>query len=99
MTTLLTLDGELTVFTAEAHKQRLLAALSGDNELVIDVSGASEVDGAGWQLLLAAQKAAEASGGGLTLQSATPALIEVLRLTDSLGDFRLTAPIQPEEHA
>ncbi|MBI3382223.1 STAS domain-containing protein [Aquabacterium sp.] len=99
MSITLTLDGELTVFTAEALKQRLLSALSGDAELLVDASAVAEVDGAGVQLLLAAQKAAAELGGGLTLQSATPPLIEALTLTDLLGEFRLTAPTHTQEHA
>lgn len=95
----LTLDGELTVFTAEAHKQRLLAALQVEADLLVDASAVAEVDGAGVQLLLAAQKEAVELGGGLTLQSATPPLIEALMLTDLLGEFRLTAPTQTEGQA
>lgn len=87
MSTALILDADLTVFAVAAIKDRLLAALQQDMQLVIDANAVSEVDGAGLQLLIAACKEAQQRGGSLTLQSPSPQMLEALRLIDLSADF------------
>jgi len=61
--------------------------LNQSAELQVDLSGVSEVDGAGVQLLLAAKREAQHRGGTLTLIGHPPQFIEALELTDLARDF------------
>lgn len=58
----LTVDGALTVATAEAWRVRLAAALARGAGLTVDVSAASEIDVFGVQLLWAARRSAREQG-------------------------------------
>lgn len=78
----LSIDGELTIRSAIANRDRLLAALADHGELEVDLAGVSEFDSAGVQLLVAARKSATAAGKVLRLAGASPAIVEVL---DFLG--------------
>jgi anti-anti-sigma factor len=90
--TLLRLEGELTIYTASDVRQRLLAALSGDaaaTVLQLDLTGVTETDTAGMQLLLAARQYARAhqrevriSGVGGCVATA----IQLLGLDDAFAD-------------
>lgn len=83
----LLIEGELTVFTVHELKVRLLAALGEGQPLQIDLSGVSEVDGAGIQLLLAAQREARHRGTAITLLAVPPQVKEALTLADLTHEF------------
>lgn len=83
----LVLDGDLTVFAVAALKDRLMAALQEDVNLIVDGSAVSEVDGAGIQLLLAAGKEAQQRGGTLRLQAPSDQMLEALELIDLRAQF------------
>ncbi|UQU67902.1 STAS domain-containing protein [Couchioplanes caeruleus] len=55
----LAVDGELTVLTAAAQKERLIGALQTSSGLRVDLSGVDEVDTAGLQVLLLARREAD----------------------------------------
>lgn len=83
----LALGGELTIASAAAVREQLLAALRNDAPLDIDLSAVDEFDSAGMQLLLAAKKSAELTGKALRLTHPSRAITDVLALfglTDSL---------------
>jgi anti-anti-sigma factor len=82
MSAALTIEGELTVYTVHALKDRLMTAMAGRADLALDVRGVSEVDGAGIQLLLATQRELRQRGGTLTLSACPPPLLAALALTD-----------------
>lgn len=88
------IEGELTVFTVHSLKERLLAALGQGEALRIDLSGVSEVDGAGVQLLLATRREAQQRGVALALLAPAPALMAALELTDLAREW--AELIQPE---
>lgn len=48
--------GELTIFSVQDIRARLLEALAGLDQLTIDLSGVSELDSAGLQLMLLASR-------------------------------------------
>jgi anti-sigma B factor antagonist len=48
----LTIEGEMTIYTAAKFKDLLVEALRSSNEMEIDLSEVSEMDTAGLQLLL-----------------------------------------------
>ena len=78
----LKLEGEMTIFRATELKSLLL----GDpRPSVLDLSGVTEIDSAGIQLLMLARKLAVLSQAGFQLQAPSEEVVEVfelLRLTD-----------------
>jgi anti-anti-sigma factor len=73
----LRIEGELTIFRAAELKPVLLAEDAPD---VIDLSGVTELDTAGLQLLMLAKKTALARGHELRLVGHSPAVLEVFEL-------------------
>lgn len=59
----LRIDGEMTIYRALELKELLRAALDGASSLELDLSGVTELDTAGLQLLMAAQQSAPLSIG------------------------------------
>ena len=81
-----TIAGELSIYRAAELCQALQAWLPqvlacGDDAVHLDLAEVSDMDTAGLQLLLALQRSAEDAGPRLALQSASPAVMEVLQLT------------------
>ncbi|HEY6794013.1 MAG TPA: STAS domain-containing protein [Kineosporiaceae bacterium] len=77
---ILELEGELTIHTAAEHRGRLLGAIEGDAELALDLTAVTELDTAGLQLLLLAQREAEHVGGRFTLAGASRSVTDVLAI-------------------
>lgn len=83
------IEGELTIYDAAANKPALLAALAGNAELEINLSGVTEIDSAGLQLLLLTKREALRSGKDLRLvahSEATLTVIDLLGLAGYFGD-------------
>jgi anti-sigma B factor antagonist len=83
------IDGAMTIYDAAAGKKVLLDALEGAHELEIDVSGVTELDTAGLQLLVLVKREALARGKRANLVAHSPAVLEVLdcyRLAAYFGD-------------
>lgn len=78
------LQGELTVFRAADVKQTLLA---NPPPLEIDLSGVTDIDTAGVQLLMLAKRAALADGRELRLTAHSPVVIEVFELLNIAAYF------------
>ena len=86
--TLLALDGELNIYRAQALREPLLALLAQDAPLLtIDLSGVSEIDSAGVQLLMAAKRQAQATDRRLVLVGHSPSVIDAFALLDLTGWF------------
>jgi anti-anti-sigma factor len=73
----LRIEGEMTIYRAAELKQALLAEPA---PLQIDLSGVSEIDTAGVQLLMLAHQSAQARQHELRLVAPSPAVIEVFGL-------------------
>ncbi|MBF0561284.1 MAG: STAS domain-containing protein [Alphaproteobacteria bacterium] len=79
--------GSLTVRTADAVRERLLAALAESNRFTIDCSAAEDVDITFIQLVIAARQSAARAGGDLALaQPADGMLLAALRRGGFLTD-------------
>jgi anti-anti-sigma factor len=76
-----TVDGELTIVTVTEQNRRLQALLSGEAGVTIDLSGVTEVDTAGLQVLLLALREAERIGVPLQFHSPSEPVRAVLDLT------------------
>jgi len=85
----LTIEGELTVFTAAEQKTSLLAFLNTGDELEINLANVGEIDTAGLQLLILIKREAAQSGKTLRFVMHSKAVLDVLeltRLTSAFGD-------------
>jgi anti-anti-sigma factor len=83
----LALSGELTIYRAAELKAELLNALRPDTELEVDLSGVTELDTCGVQLLMMAKSTAKAQGGALRLTAHSPAVLDVFDVFDLAGWF------------
>lgn len=79
--------GEMTIYHAAEIKGELLPCVDKWPELEIDLSEVSEIDTAGFQLLVLAKRAAVRSGKSLRLVAHSPATLAVLDLLDMVSYF------------
>lgn len=80
----LRIEGELTIFRAMELKPALLPTPPLDE---IDLSGVTDIDSAGVQLLMLAKKTAAASNRELRIVGHSPAVIEVFELLNVAAYF------------
>lgn len=95
-TSLLRLEGELSIYRAGELKQALLAPLEPSTALEVDLSAVAELDTAGVQLLMLAKKSAQEKQCELRLIAHSPAVLEVLELLNLVayfGDPLIIAPL------
>jgi anti-sigma B factor antagonist len=79
-------NGEMTVYAAESLKQDLLATLSRHSRAtLLDLSGVTEFDTAGLQLLLIARAHAANEGRQLSLVDPSSVVLEALELCQMTG--------------
>lgn len=82
-----TLDGELTIYTAQAIQAKLKKPLGECNSLELNLQGVTELDSAGVQVLIAAKRAARAAGKTLSLCQHSEAVVEVFELMNIAHEF------------
>ena len=82
----LKLDGELSIYRAAELKDLLLARIEQGGPLDLDLSGVTELDSAGVQLLMLAKQAALARGLPLRLLAHSPTVVDVFELLN-LGAY------------
>lgn len=81
-------EGDMSIYRAEALKRELLDALQRSDELELDLSGITEFDTTGLQLLLLLAREAHAAGKPLRLAGVGAVVAEVfglLRLVPEQG--------------
>jgi anti-sigma B factor antagonist len=81
--TIMSLGGEIDLYTAPRLHGELVAILSGDEpvQVVVDMSGIEFCDSTGMNVLLAAHRRAREQGGDLELAAPRPAVRKVLQVT------------------
>jgi len=85
----LEIEGELTIHTAADRRVVLMALADAGGDLELDLSGVTELDTAGLQLLLLARREAARGGGRLTLSAVSRAVADVLAIAHlDLGPAR-----------
>jgi len=85
--------GEMTIYDAAVIKDALFGALQGESDVCLDLSGVSEVDTTGLQLLLMAHRACATHAVPFTVTQ----LSDVMRETLALLRLNVLIPtIQPE---
>lgn len=86
-TALVTLSGEITIATVRDTQPQLVAALSAEMDIEVDVLQVSEIDSAGLQLLIAAKHEAVAQRKTLRLVGHSQAVLDMLDRCDLVGFF------------
>jgi anti-anti-sigma factor len=81
------LDGELTIYRAADLKVSVLEALRKAQLLEIDLSGVTELDTAGLQVLMLAKQVAAAEQRTLRLVQHSPAVVEIFEMLDLVAFF------------
>jgi anti-anti-sigma factor len=84
--TSIAIDGELTIYRAADLKVTVLEALRKSRVLEVDLSGVTELDTAGLQVLMLAKNAAAADKRELRLLNHSPAVVEIVEMLN-LGAF------------
>ena len=97
--TLVKVSGEMTIYTAAELKQALTPLLYRQQALELDLSGVSEMDSAGLQLLLAAKKTMQQGGYPLHLVMHSHAVLDALELCQLAAFFGDPTLIPHADHA
>ena len=85
----LVVEGELTIHTAGDRRAELMGLLERGDHVAVDLSGVTELDTAGLQLLLMARREAAHLGRTLDVVGASPAV------TDTLSIVHLDPALRP----
>lgn len=83
----LCIEGEMTIYRAQELKQMLLEPLQPHVMLEVNLSGVTELDTAGLQLLLLAKRTALKQEGKLRLIGHSPAVLNVFDLLNLAAYF------------
>lgn len=94
----LTIDDELTIYTAATLKEDLFGYLSDSKIIEIDLTSVSEIDSAGLQLLILLKREAIQINKTLTLINHSQAVLEVFELLDLTAHFGDPVIIPTEWH-
>jgi anti-sigma B factor antagonist len=81
--TVMSLGGEIDLYTAPRLHGELVTVLSGESpvQIVVDMSGVDFCDSTGMNVLLAAHRRAREQGGDLELAAPRPAIRKILQVT------------------
>jgi anti-anti-sigma factor len=83
----ISLDGEMTIYRAADLKVTVLEALRKTRVLELDLSGVTELDTAGLQVLMLAKQTAAAEQRELRLLQHSPAVVEIFEMLDLVAFF------------
>ena len=73
-------DGELTIYHVNEFKKGLEKAIKKSSSVNLNLAGVSEIDTAGFQLLMQAQTACLEDDKAFHLVSVSPAVVEVMEI-------------------
>ena len=93
------INENMTIYNATAQKQRLLEALGNCQELDLDLSQVSEMDTAGFQVLLLAKREALKANKTVRLTAHSKVVTELLDLYNMASHFGDPMVIPAQENA
>lgn len=96
-TSVLRIDGEISIYRAAELKQALLASLDQTEELEVDLAAVTELDTAGVQILMLVKRQAQATQRKLHLVGHSPAVLEVFELLNLAAYFGDPLVISPSQ--
>jgi anti-anti-sigma factor len=88
-------NGEMTIYTASECRDLLQQCLQSCKEAEINLSGVTEIDSAGVQLLIQAKREGARLGKSVKLVSHSPSVMEIIdlfRLAPEFGDLMIISP-------
>lgn len=94
----LVIEGDMTIYSANALKGQLLEAIKASPELVLDLSQVSEFDSAGLQVLYLAKREAGAAGHAMRIHAHSQPVRELLELYNLAGYFGDPLLIPSRDH-
>ena len=80
--------GEMTIYTARDWRDRLLIAMEAPGDVVLDLSGVSDIDAAGIQLLASLALEAQAAERMLRFSAVSPRIIEAFEFCRLMHFFK-----------
>ena len=83
-TILLTMIGELTIYTAGKLKSVLLNELNAFSGIVLNLSGIDDADTAGFQLILFMKREADTAGKGFIINEASARVKSIFSLYNEI---------------
>lgn len=83
----LRMEGEFTIYNAQEIRNGLVEHLAANDEIELDLSGITEMDTAGFQLLLATKREGTRLGKAVRYVSHSQAALEVIDLFDMAAQF------------
>ncbi len=95
----ITINEDMTIYNAAAQKPMLLEALADCRELDLDLSQVSEMDTAGFQVLLLVKREALKANKAVRLTAHSKAVTELLDLYNMASYFGDPMVIPAKEHA
>ncbi len=96
----LSVDNEMTIYTAASMRQQFQDFLVSDDDLELDLAKVSEMDCAGLQLLILLKHEAAQANKSLRIVMHSPAVVNILELTNLtsvFGDPLLLVSTEREE--
>ena len=81
------ISGEMTIYGAETMASRLTSCLSTEKNLEIDLSGVTEVDSTGIQIMYAIQREAMSSAKKIVWTKHSDAVLQIIRLFNLGSSF------------
>ena len=91
-----TLAGELTIYSAAEIKAALAEAMSDHAEVEVDLSGITEIDTAGLQLMLIVKRTPEKAVRFVNHPPCVLRLVDLANLGGALGDPLFIAAVESE---
>ena len=89
------IEGEMTIYRAEELKQALITPMEQPGKIEVNLSGVTELDTVGVQLLMLAKRTAQAKQCELCLVDHSPAVIDVFELLNLVSYFGDQVVITP----
>ena len=83
----LTIEGDLTIYHADAVKRHLIDGIRGNSVLELDLSHVGEMDSAGFQLLTLAKRESLHAEHTLRIVGHSPAVREVIEFFNMAAFF------------
>lgn len=88
-------NGEMTIYTATECRNLLQQCLQSCEQAEINLSGVTEIDSAGVQLLIQAKREGVRLGKSIKLVSHSPSVMEIIdlfQLAPEFGDMMIISP-------
>jgi anti-sigma B factor antagonist len=94
-THVVSVSGEVDLFTAPEFKQRVMAPIaSGVEHVIVDLMETTFIDSSSLGVLIGAHRRLEARGGRLIVACDDEAIVKTFRITGLDGVFRLVDSLQ-----